>query len=70
MPAFAQSPDTVLINGKILTVDAQSSVREALAVRDGRIVALGTTAEMRKPIEDICKTLKISRATLYRYVQM
>ncbi len=35
-PAFAQSPDTILVNGKILTVDAQSSVREALAVRDGR----------------------------------
>ena len=43
-PAWAQSPDTILVNGKILTVDAQSSVREALAVRDGRIVALGTSA--------------------------
>src|SRR5687767_14281195 len=48
VPAGAQSPDTVLINGKILTVDAQSSVRESLAVRDGRIVALGTTAEVRQ----------------------
>jgi hypothetical protein len=46
--ASAQTPDTILVNGKILTVDAQSSVREALAVRDGRIVALGTTADMRK----------------------
>src|SRR5262245_19263393 len=48
VPAIAQSPDTVLVNGKILTVDAQSSVREALAIRDGRIVALGTSADMRK----------------------
>ena len=47
-PASAQSPDTILVNGKILTVDAQSSVREALAIRDGRITALGTSAEMRK----------------------
>ena len=47
-PAWAQSPDTILVNGKILTVDAQSSVREALAVRDGRIIALGTSPEMRK----------------------
>ena len=47
VPAWAQSPDTILVNGKILTVDAQSSVREALAVRDGRIVALGTSAQMR-----------------------
>ena len=47
-PASAQSPDTILVNGKILTVDAQSSVREALAIRDGRIIALGTSPEMRK----------------------
>jgi predicted amidohydrolase YtcJ len=47
-PAMAQSPDTVLVNGKILTVDAGFSTREALAVRDGRIVAVGTTAEIRK----------------------
>ena len=48
IPAGAQSPDTILVNGKILTVDAQSSVREALAIRDGHITALGTSAEMRK----------------------
>src|SRR4029078_2973133 len=30
------------------TVDARSSVREALAVRDGHIVALGTSADIRK----------------------
>ena len=47
VPANAQSPDTILVNGKIVTVDAQSSVREALAIRDGRITALGTSAEMR-----------------------
>jgi predicted amidohydrolase YtcJ len=47
-PAEAQSPDTILVNGKILTVDEQFSVREALAVGGGRIVALGTSAELRK----------------------
>src|SRR5580658_5765203 len=47
-PAWSQSPDTVLINGKIVTVDERSPTREALAIRDGRIVALGTTAEIRK----------------------
>jgi len=46
--AFAQSPDTILVNGKIITVDAQSSTREAMAIRDGRIVALGSSAQMRK----------------------
>ena len=47
-PAFAQQPDTVLINGKIVTVDRGGSTREALAIRDGHIVALGTSAEMRR----------------------
>jgi len=47
-PAAAQAPDTILVNGKILTVDAQFSTREALAIRDGRIVAVGTSADIRK----------------------
>jgi predicted amidohydrolase YtcJ len=47
-PAWGQSPDTVLINGKIVTVDPSRTAREALAIRDGRIVALGTSAEIRK----------------------
>jgi predicted amidohydrolase YtcJ len=47
-PAWSQSPDTVLINGKIVTVDERFPTREALAIRDGRIVALGTTADIRK----------------------
>ena len=46
--AYAQSADTVLINGKILTVDSQSSVREAIAIRGGRIQAVGSTADIRK----------------------
>ncbi len=47
-PSAAQAPDTVLVNGKILTVDAQFSTREAMAIRDGRIVALGSSADIRK----------------------
>lgn len=46
--AWAQSADTVLINGKILTVDSQSSVRQAIAIRGGRILAVGSTADIRK----------------------
>lgn len=40
--------DAVLVNGKIVTVDPQYSIREALAVRDGKILALGNTAAIRK----------------------
>ena len=46
--ATAQTADTVLVNGKIVTVDTAGSTREALAIRDGRIVALGTSAQIRR----------------------
>jgi predicted amidohydrolase YtcJ len=46
--AWSQNADTVLINGKIVTLDDRYPAREALAIRDGRIAALGTTAEIRK----------------------
>jgi predicted amidohydrolase YtcJ len=46
--AWAQTPDTILVNGKVLTVDAVSSVQQGLAVTNGRITALGSTAEIRR----------------------
>jgi predicted amidohydrolase YtcJ len=39
--------DLVLVNGKIITVDAKDSVAQAVAVRDGKIVAVGSTASIR-----------------------
>ena len=47
-PVWAQTPDTVLVNGKILTVDDRFSVREAVSIQGGRIQALGSTADIRK----------------------
>ena len=48
-PALAQgNVDTVVTNGKILTVDADFRVVEALAISDGRIVASGTSAEVAR----------------------
>ncbi len=40
--------DTVLVNGKIWTVNAAQSEVEALAIWRGRILAVGTTKEIRK----------------------
>jgi predicted amidohydrolase YtcJ len=42
----AQSADLVLFHGTILTVDAKDSIAEALAVRGGKIIAIGTTQEI------------------------
>jgi predicted amidohydrolase YtcJ len=45
--ATAQPPDLVLVDGKIVTVDAESSIREALAIRDDKILAVGSSSEIR-----------------------
>ena len=44
----AQVADTVLINGKVITADERGAIHQALAIRDGRIVALGSSATLRK----------------------
>ena len=48
---LAQTPlppaDLVLINGQVLTVDARDSVAQAVAISGGRIVAVGTTAQIQ-----------------------
>src|SRR5262245_52944364 len=44
--ALAQAPETVLINGKIVTVDDRFSIVQALAISGGRIVKVGSTAEI------------------------
>jgi predicted amidohydrolase YtcJ len=45
--ADLNSPDLVLVGGRILTMDSRSSVAEALAVRDGKILAVGSDAAVR-----------------------
>jgi predicted amidohydrolase YtcJ len=47
-PTQAQNAaDTVLLNGKIVTLNAAAPVAEALAVRDGKIIAVGRSADIR-----------------------
>jgi len=47
-PAWSQTADIVLVNGKIVTVDERSSIQQALAIGDGKILAVGSTADVRK----------------------
>jgi predicted amidohydrolase YtcJ len=47
-PCAAQGADAILLNGKVLTLDARSSVVQALAIRDERIVAAGGSADIAK----------------------
>jgi predicted amidohydrolase YtcJ len=44
--APAQTADTVLVNGKIITVDDRFTIAQALAVKGGRVVRVGASAEI------------------------
>jgi hypothetical protein len=63
-PTWAQSADTILVNGKILTVDSQFSTREALAVRDGRITAFGGNAAIRKLADPKTRVIDLQGRTV------
>jgi hypothetical protein len=39
--AIATSPDLILINGKIITVDPKDTITQAIAIADGRISTAG-----------------------------
>ena len=44
---FSQSSaDRVFRNGKIYTIDARSTIAQAIAIRDGRIVYVGTNDKL------------------------
>lgn len=59
---FAQ-PDLIVINGKIITVDAKDSIAQALAIRGGKIVAVGSNAEIRKLATAQTRTLDLHGKT-------
>jgi predicted amidohydrolase YtcJ len=40
--------ERVFVNGKVVTVDSSFSVKEAVAIKNGRFVAVGTDNEMRR----------------------
>src|SRR4030042_2826372 len=48
MTTKACEADLLLINGQIVTVDAEFNTKEAVAVKNGKIMATGSTKEMKK----------------------
>ena len=43
----ALEPDTILINGRIVTVDADFSIAEAVAIREDKFVAVGSNQQIQ-----------------------
>ncbi len=68
-PAAAQqedfnAPDLVLVNGKVLTLDERSTVTEAVAVRDGKILATGSSASIKALAGARTRVLDVSGKTV------
>lgn len=48
LTAWAEPADLIVTNAKVATLDAAGSFAQALAVQDGRIAAVGTSAALKK----------------------
>lgn len=49
--SFVVTPDTIMVNGKVVTADNDDpeavTIAEAIAIRDGKIIAVGSNTEIR-----------------------
>ncbi len=64
LPQLARSvetPELVLVNGDILTQDAIVPKAEAIAIAGGRIVAIGSTADMRRLTRATTKVIDLGK---------
>lgn len=66
IPALAQegSADLVVLSGKIITVDPSFTIAEAMAVRGDRIVAVGTTEQIRRLAAPGSKIINLNGKTV------
>jgi len=55
--------DTVLLNGTVITVDPRDSIAEAVAIADGKIVFVGSTAEARSRVGDKTQVIDLAGRT-------
>ncbi len=62
--ADAQTADTVLVDGKVLTVDQQFSIAESVAITDGRIIAVGNNSETKSFIGDDTTIIELDGKTV------
>lgn len=64
LSALAQTADTIYHNGPILTIDDANPRAEAVAVKDGKILAVGKKDEVLKTKGDITKLIDLSGKTM------
>src|SRR3954451_16712875 len=60
----AQPADTILTNGKILTLDEQSSIVQALAIRENRIIAAGASGDVARHADGRTRVIDLNGRTV------
>jgi predicted amidohydrolase YtcJ len=60
----AEVADTILVNGKIVTVDDRFTIAQALAIKDKRIVAVGRTGDIRKLAGPATRVIELDGKTV------
>jgi predicted amidohydrolase YtcJ len=58
------APTLVLVNGKILTMDGQSRTAEAVAIRDGKFLAVGDSTTIRSMAGSGTRTIDLTGKTV------
>ena len=58
------APTLVLVNGKILTMDGQSRTAEAVAIRDGKFLAIGDSPTIRSMAGSGTRTIDLAGKTV------
>jgi len=56
--------DAVYINGKVVTVDKQSTIAQAFAIKDGKFLAAGTTEQIQRLVGADTKTVDLKQHTV------
>jgi predicted amidohydrolase YtcJ len=65
-PSIARllNPDTVLINGNVITVDQDDRIVEAVAIKDGKILAVGKSTDIRQLAGNTARIIDLAGATV------
>ena len=65
LPLGELAADLIIVNGRVVTVDLAGTVAEAVAVRDGRIVKVGSSAEVKRLAGNKTRAIDLGGKPLY-----
>jgi predicted amidohydrolase YtcJ len=56
--------DLVLLNGKVITVDDEDTIAEAVAIKDGKVLLVGASREVEKLVAENTKVIELDGRTV------